>query len=129
MSWLTEGIERDKIELQELFNEKLEFEFHDLGKTYSKLKLLKINGVPVHDVLKEFNFKNLDPKKAKCVFYFYKNDIYINPDKKDRDYKGSLMGYDMYGQPYTARYFYENQLKKSTFRKLNMIDVLKELYC
>ncbi|WP_209124451.1 hypothetical protein [Alkalihalobacillus sp. BA299] len=115
MSWLDEGIMRDTMELQSLFHEKIELKFYDLGKTYSKLALVSIEDTPVEE-------------KTKPVFYFYRDDIYIDFDKRDPDYKGTLVAFDYGGQSYTAKYFYSQKLKKSTSGKLSIYDVIRDLY-
>ena len=115
MSWLAEGIKNDKVELQSLFHEEIELEFYDLGKNYSKLKLVSVNGTPVKE-------------NTKPIFYFYRDDIYVPFDKRDPDYKGTLVAYDYGGQSYTAKYFYSRKLKKSTGEKLSILDVICHLY-
>ncbi len=114
---ITDGIKSDQEELGTFFSEKAEFEFYSLGKTYSQHQLLSIDGVPVEE-------------GKKPIFYFYRDDIYIPMDKRDPDYKGSLIVFDYAGQAYTAKYYYQNKLKKSEFEfeGLSIHDVLQDLY-
>lgn len=115
MSNMNAALERDRKELQSLFQEETEFKFWDLGRTYSSHELISVDGVPVEE-------------GKRPIFYFYRDDVYISIDNRDPDYKGSLVGYDYGGQSNVAKYFYNNRLKKSTFEKLSIRKVLEDLY-
>lgn len=93
----------------------LEFRFYDIDTTYTKFHLIKIDGKPLEE-------------GKKAIFYFYRDDIYIPIDKRDPDYRGSLVAYDYAGNRYRAKYFYRRKLKKSETEKLSIHEVLEELY-
>ena len=113
---MNEALKRDQEELKSLFSEdELEFKFWDLGRSYSSHQLVSINGKPLEE-------------GKRVIFYFYQDDIYIPFDKRNPDYKGTLIGYDYGGQCNVAKFYYQNKLNKSMNEKLSIVTVLKELY-
>lgn len=116
MSKIGDLLKREQNEINSLFKEELELRTSDICDTYSKQRILSIDG----ELVEENKF---------IIIYFYQEDIYIPFDDRDPDYRGSLVAYDMGGNYNIAKYFYKNKLKVSETNKLLSIhEVIDDLY-